>query len=186
MELNTQYYNSYISNTSGSKPASTLEAFQMAKSIYEEEHKLTPDKVKKEDDWREMSEEAWGKLLAHFDEYMDAYREELEKRIELQEEARMKMAAQAPANMRALVVAQASLKVAANGIIGTFVETDTSELEKQSWTYELASEDQTVLAAAKRANEMGEDSWRQFQVLEKDGTTFTTKAVDMRQKTEEQ
>ncbi len=101
----------------------TRESFVMAKNIFEEAHKLTPDNIKNEDDWRKMSDKEWDKLIAHFDKYLDATRENLEELKEKQEEAAKKTAAEAPANMKSIMAAQAALQVAANGFTNDTVET---------------------------------------------------------------
>ncbi|MCQ2538060.1 MAG: hypothetical protein MJ124_06655 [Lachnospiraceae bacterium] len=72
------------------------------------------------DDWREMPDDAWEKMLKDFDEYFDTVRENLDKRSELQREAAAKAAALAPADKKSIAAAVAALKVAATGIMPTF------------------------------------------------------------------
>ena len=81
-----------------------------------------------------MSDKEWERMVKHVDEYLDAAREELKEMKEKQEEAAQKMAAEAPADMKSIMAAQAALQVAANGFMGNATGTDASELEKQSWS----------------------------------------------------
>lgn len=171
MEVNTEYSSSYCYNMSGEKKPNPQEAFQMAKSAMEEAHKLTPDNIKHEDDWRKMSDNEWDKLVEHVDKYLDAAREEFETIKEKQEEAARKMAAEAPAGMKSIIAAQAALKVAANGFMGNVADTDTVELEKQSWTYEIETDDQVILAEAKMANEKAADMLTKSQEIALMGDT---------------
>ncbi len=68
----------------------TLNASDLLKMIKEtliEAYKQKNEKLSNQDDWREMSEEQWDKLLESIDKYIEYFKEELEKRKELQEEA---------------------------------------------------------------------------------------------------
>jgi hypothetical protein len=140
------------------------------KDAFEEAHKLTPDNIKREEDWREMSDEEWDKLVEHVDKYIDEYKEELEERIEQQEEASKKCAAMAPADQKNNASEKAALKVAAGVLIDGSGE-ETTELEKLSWTYELETDDQVVLATAKMANEFAYDMLSKSQELALSGDT---------------
>lgn len=90
MDINTQYSGNYYSYTQNGKKASPQEAFLMAKNAFEEAHRLTPDNIKNEDDWRKMSDKEWERMVNHVDEYLDAAREELKEMKEKQEEAAQK------------------------------------------------------------------------------------------------
>ena len=132
----------------------TLNASDLLKMIKEtliEAYKQKNEKLSNQDDWREMSDEQWDKLLEGIDKYIEYFKEELEKRKELQEEAAMKGAANAPADQKASAASEAALIAAANGIAGEADE-GADYLEKLSWTYDLQTEDQTVRATAKMAN----------------------------------
>ncbi len=121
--------------------------------MLKETHKLTKENIK-EKDWREMSDEQWDKMLEGIDEYIEDYKEDLKKLKELQDEAARKGAANAPADMKTLAASKAALMAAANGIVGAGEITEgAEEIEKSSWTYNLETEDQTILAVAKMANE---------------------------------
>lgn len=146
-------------------------SFVTAVDVYKESHKLTPDNIKHEDDWRKMSDKEWDKIVEHLDKYLDAAKEELENLKEKQEEAAQKMAAEAPAGMKAIFASQAALKVAANGFMGNVSGTDASELEKQSWTYEMETDDQVILAKAKMANERASDMLTKSQEIALMGDT---------------
>lgn len=147
--------------------------FLKAKGEFEEENKLTPGNIAVEKDWREMNSEEWDKVLEHFDEYMDDCREQIEKTNELQEEAAKQAAAKAPAWRKVLAASSAALK-AATGIYGEAGSgEDADELEKLSWTYEMETDDQTILAEAKAANEMAADALSKYQELALSGDTET-------------
>ncbi|MCQ2495505.1 MAG: hypothetical protein MJ131_02820 [Lachnospiraceae bacterium] len=171
MKVNSDYSNDYLSSTVGEKKTSPQDDFVLAKNAYEEAHKLTPDNIKVEDAWREMSDKEWDKLVEHVDKYLDTAKENLEKLKEMQEEAARKMAAEAPAGMKALFAAQGALKAAANGIMGDVSGIDADELEKASWTYEMETDDQVILAQAKMANEKAADMLTKSQELALKGDT---------------
>lgn len=148
---------SSITYPGSQKTPSAAEGFRAAKESFEKAHELTSENIKKEDDWRKMTDKDWEKVVDHVDKYIDAQKEELERLKELQEEAAMKMAAEAPADMRSIAASKASLDVAATGISTEGFVSDESTLEKESWTYEMATDDQTILATAKMANEYADD-----------------------------
>lgn len=147
--------------------------FMKAKANFEEEHKLTPDNIAVEKDWRDMNEKEWNKLIDHFDKYMEDRRTELEKEKEVQEKAAERAAAIAPAFRKVLAAQSAALK-ASSGLYGeTKSREDASELEKLSWTYEMETEDRSILAKAKAANEKAADALSGFQELALSGNTET-------------
>ena len=147
--------------------------FMKAKGELEEEHKLTPDSIAVEKDWREMDSEEWDKVLEHFDSFMDDCREQLEKMREIQEEAAEQAAAKAPAYRKVLAASSAALKAASGIYNGSGSGEDATELEKLSWTYEMETDDQTILAHAKAANEMAADALSKYQELALSGDTET-------------
>lgn len=147
------------------------EAFKMLKETMIEEHKLTPEKIKLEKDWRKMDDEQWDKLIEHIDKYIDDFKEELEHREEIQEEAAMKAMADAPADMRATAASKAMLSAVVNGIAGEEPDGDVSHLEKISWTYEMQTDDQSILAKAKMANEFAPDMISKSQEMALSGDT---------------
>lgn len=150
---------------------SAEDVFKIRKEAIVEEHMLTPDNIKKEDDWREMDNEQWDKLIEHIDKYIENYKEELENMEELQKEAAMKSAAEAPADMKALAASKAALRVAVNGMTGECPDVDVSYLEKLSWTYDMETDDQIILAKAKMANEFAPDMLSKSQELALFGDT---------------
>ncbi|MDD7628754.1 MAG: hypothetical protein PUJ54_11105 [Lachnospiraceae bacterium] len=97
---------------------SAADVFKMLKDTMLEAHKLTKENIKKEDDFRKMSEDQWDKLITYVDKYIDDRKKELEKVKELQEEAIMKGAASAPADTKTISASKAALIAAANGIVG--------------------------------------------------------------------
>ena len=152
---------------------SAADVFKMLKDTMLEAHKLTKENIKKEDDFRKMSEDQWDKLIAYVDKYIDDRKKELERLKELQEEAIMKGAASAPADTKTIAASKAALIAAANGIVGEAPEPEASPVEKVSWTYDLQTEDQTVLATAKMANEFAPDVLSKAQELALTGDTTT-------------
>lgn len=155
---------------SKSEEPSARESFQMVKEAFEEENKLTPDKVKREDDWRFMKDAEWDKLLDHVDEYIDAVKDEMEQMEEKQKEAALKSAIEAPADMKSIAAANAALCVAANGMAPAGPSED-SFLDKSSWTYGLETEDQAILAKAKKANDFVVDMLTKSQEIALVGDT---------------
>lgn len=141
----------------GDKAVRAADAFQKLIDQMIADHKLTPDNIRLEKDWREMDDEQWDKLIGHIDKYIEENREELEQMEEEQREAAMKAMAEAPADMRTLAAASAMLKVMANGTAGAQGDGDASRPDKLSWTYNIQTDDQTVLATAKMANEYAAD-----------------------------
>ena len=150
---------------------SAADVFKMLKETIIEEHTLTPDNIKKEDDWREMDDEQWNKLIEHIDQYIDDIKEKLERMKELREEAAMKAIADAPANMRAAAISKAMLYAVANGTAGGEQDQEASHLEKISWTYNMQTDDQVILATAKMANEFAADMISKSQELALMGDT---------------
>ena len=134
-------------------------------------HILTPDNIQKEDDWREMDEKQWNKLMEHVDKVIEDYKEELEYVEEMQKEAATKAIANAPADKRAAAASKAMLKAAANGMTGEVTNEDEDSLEKSSWTYEMETDDQVILATAKMANEFAPDMLTKAQEMALTGET---------------
>lgn len=145
---------------------------KMIKEIIMEEHKLTAENIKNEDDWRYMSDEQWDKQLEKIDKYIDKLKEDQEKIEEIRKEAVMKAAACAPAAMKAEAMSKAALIATTNGIVGARVpDKEARDLEKLSWTYDLQTEDQTILAIAKMANEFASYILSKAQELALTGDT---------------
>jgi hypothetical protein len=160
-----------ITNESTGETMSAADVFKMLKETLVEAHKLTAEKAKKTDDWREMDDAQWDKLIDSIDNYIDDFKEELEHMEEVMEEAARKATADAPADMRAAAASKAMLKVMANGIAGEENDTDVSDLEKMSWTYNLETDDQVILATAKMATEAASDAMSKAQELALTGDT---------------
>lgn len=123
MEVNTQIANGTgVNNTlekqSTGETLSAADVFKMLKDTMMEAHKLTKENIKKEDDWRKMSDDQWDELIEYVDKYIDDRKKELEKVKELQEEAIMKGAANAPADSKTIAASKAALIAAATGIVG--------------------------------------------------------------------
>ena len=162
MEVNTQFTSGYDSayrsaplgersmpeEQSIDEAVRTADVFKKLIDTFIEEHKLTKDNIKNEDDWRKMSDEQWDQLIEHIDKYIDDFKEELEHKAELQKEAIMKSTSNAP-------------------------DDDASSLEKSGWTYDLQTEDQVALATAKMANEFAPTILTKAQELALTGNTTT-------------
>lgn len=177
MQINTkERYNTAVSGastaaeTENEKTGRASDKFRQLIEQMTEDHRLNKNNIQAEDDWHKMPDAEWDKLIEHFDAYIDDTKEELKERIELQEEAAKKGAAEAPADMRAVAAAKAALKAAANGISAD-TGSSTADAEKLSWTYELETDDQTVLAKAKMANEYADDVLTKTQELALTGDT---------------
>ena len=143
----------------------------LSQILREMEQRYTPEQVKRQDDWREMNDEQWDKLMEYIDLYIDEFKEELERKKEEQEEAAKKAMAYAPADRRALAVAKAMLRARTNGLTEGGADSEASHLEKISWTYDIKTEDQVVLATAKLANEFAPDMISRAQEIALTGDT---------------
>lgn len=136
--------------------------------LYEESHKVTAQELKESDDWREMSDEAWDKLLAGIDNEIDAFKEDLKEMEKRQSEAVQKAAASAPSDMKTIAAARATLSVATNGFICTVVsdkavfsvnaESDNEFDNEVNWTRMLKTDDQVLLHQAEEAQNMERDA----------------------------
>lgn len=136
--------------------------------LYEESHKATAQELKESDDWREMSDEAWDKLLAGIDNEIDAFKEDLKEMEKRQSEAAQKAAASAPSDMKTIAAARATLSVATNGFISTVVsdkavfsvnaESDNEFDNEVNWTRMLKTDDQVLLHQAEEAQNMERDA----------------------------
>ncbi len=161
------------SGTAADGEGTAADIFRKLKQAFEEDNKLTAENIKAETDWRDMTDAEWDKLLEHLDGYLADYKEQMEYLKEVQEEAAVRASAGAPADMRALLVAQAMLKVAASAGATGNVDSNAEQLEKESWTYNLETDDQEILATAKAANEYARDVMSKSQELAILGDTET-------------
>lgn len=137
---------------------------------YVEDNKITAQELKEDKDWREMSDDEWKKLIANVDEYIDDYKERLEQLKKLQEEAVKKAAAEADADKKAILTAEAALSAAASGFVTDSVTEDNSEKEK-NWTKTLKTDDQTILRTAKIAQEAEDMAMSKLQEMQLTGNT---------------
>ncbi len=144
-------------NDASGETLSVYDVFKMLKDTLIEEHTLTPENIEKEDDWRKMDASEWDKLIKQIDNYIEAFKDEQEKLEELQKKAAMEGAMNADASMKATAASSAALSAAANGMIGDVSDSEDSFLERSSWTYEMETDDQAILAKAKKANEFAAD-----------------------------
>lgn len=180
MEVSTQYHGvSYaaksakttaFSGKTTNETANTADQFKMLVEKIQEEHKLTPDNISVKD-WREMDDEGWNKLLENVDQYIDDYKERLEQLEEKTKEAAIKAGAEAPADQRATAISSAILRTMVNGTTSGNGSLEASDLEKLSWTYEMETDDQIILATAKLANEAAHNALTKTQEMALTGDT---------------
>lgn len=162
-----------LEKQSTGKTMTASEVLQMLKDTIIEKHKLSAEDLE-EKDWRDMSDDEWTKLLEDIDKYLEDFKEDIEKLKELQDKAAQLAAAGAPAGEKVLAAANAALQAATNGFVspdGT--ETDSKWLEENSWTYEMQTDDQEVLARAKASKEMAQDALSKSQEILLTGDTTT-------------
>lgn len=107
----------------------STDAISQLFEILQSNHKIAIDKAT-DDDWRNMSDKAWDKLLEGIDDYIDAYKEDIGKIKELQEKAAKLAAANAPSDRRAMAAASAALKAAVDGFVPTGNSLEESETER--------------------------------------------------------
>ena len=138
--------------------------------MLKKQHELTADDLE-DKDWRDMSDKEWEKLLNSFDKNIDAVKDKIKRLKEIQEEAASKAAANAPAGQKANAAASAALGAAANGFVSDAKNEDAEWIEKNSWTYDMKTEDQTILHKAAVANEKAQDSLSKSQELMLTGDT---------------
>ena len=140
--------------------------------IFKDSNKITAKELKDPDDWREMSDDVWDKMLEDIDKYIDAFKERIRELVKKQQEAAQKAAAEASPEMRSAAASEAALEVASNGFFGgtnAESETDTesdsytgfdssdenTEIDhEKNWTRRLKTDDQTILREAKAAQNM--------------------------------
>lgn len=135
--------------------------FSEAVKKYEEAHKISAQDLKKDKDWRDMSDDEWDKVLEGIDKYTEEFKERLKETKELQEKAAQKAAAEAPSYLKTSAAAAAALHAAAGGYSGAVTsdeaeDSDTPDGEgyEKNWTKNLKTDDQIVLRRAKAAQKM--------------------------------
>ena len=156
--------------------------FSEAVQKFHDDNRLSAQELKEENDWREMTDEEWDKMLEGVDEYIDAFKEHLSQMKEIQDEAAQKAALEADSDMRATAASVAALSAAANGFGGTSeadaesqteegVPTEDGVKHEKNWTKNLKTDDQTVLRTEKEAQEMEKKALSRFQEVQLTGTT---------------
>lgn len=139
--------------------------------MIQKNHELTAENID-EKDWRYMSDKDWDRLIKDVDNYIDDVNKQMEQMKKLQNEAAAKAATDAPADMRTTAASNAALQVASNGFSGgSETEESATWLEENSWTFEMQTTDQEVLARAKAANEMAKDALSKTQEILLTGDT---------------
>lgn len=155
-----------LENEATGERYSVADLIEMLKQQYE----LTADDLE-EKDWRDMSDKEWEKLLNSFDQNIDAIKDKIRKLKEVQDEAASKAAANAPAGQKANAASSAAQSAAANGFASDVKTEDEEWIEENSWTYDMKTEDQTILHKAAIANEKAQDSLSKSQELMLTGDT---------------
>lgn len=145
------------------------QTFRQSCEEYSQRYQLTKDNID-ESDWRKMSDKQWDKMLEGMDDYIDDFKDNLKRLKEVQEEAVDKAVANASSDTKAIAAASAALMAAANGFAG-ISGTQESADETNSWTYDMQTDDQTILARAKQANEKAADALTKEQELLLTGST---------------
>lgn len=150
--------------------------------MLEKNHTLTAEDLE-DKDWRDMSDKEWDKLIKSVDDNIDAIKEHIKKLIEIQEKAAKEAATEAPSGQKATAAASAALDAAANGF-STDVKIDDAEwIKENSWTYDMKTQDQTILNKAAKANEVAKDSMTKMQEVQLTGST--TQGVSKTENTRE-
>ena len=155
-----------LENEATGERYSVTDLIEMLKQQYE----LTADDLE-EKDWRDMSDKEWEKLLNSFDQNIDAIKDKIRKLKEVQDEAASKAAANAPAGKKANAASSAAQSAAANGFASDVKTEDEEWIEENSWTYDMKTENQTILHKAAIANEKAQDSLSKSQELMLTGDT---------------
>lgn len=155
-----------LENEATGERYSVADLIEMLKQQYE----LTADDLE-EKDWRDMSDKEWEKLLNSFDQNIDAIKDKIRKLKEVQDEAASKAAANAPAGKKANAASSAAQSAAANGFASDVKTEDEEWMEENSWTYDMKTENQTILHKAAIANEKAQDSLSKSQELMLTGDT---------------
>lgn len=155
-----------LENEATGERYSVADLIEMLKQQYE----LTADDLE-EKDWRDMSDKEWEKLLNSFDQNIDAIKDKIRKLKEVQDEAASKAAANAPAGKKANAASSAAQSAAANGFASDVKTEDEEWIEENSWTYDMKTEDQTILHKAAIASEKAQDSLSKSQELMLTGDT---------------
>lgn len=119
-----------------------------------------------ETDWRDMTPEQWDKLVKNLDAYLDDYKAEIKQMVKMQQEAAEKAALNASPEMRSQAASRAALMVAASGHTAIEdVEVDATADPKDSWTYELDTDDPALIEKAKMSNEIAESALSKTQEM---------------------
>jgi hypothetical protein len=123
MQVNSQGTNVDYANYGvayGKKTESTMDSFLQLKEAFVDEYESAQEDTDSEDDWRKMSDKQWDKLLGNIDNYIEDYRQDLEERQKLQNEAIMKEAASTSAYMRTNALSNAALAAVTHGTSEVF------------------------------------------------------------------
>ena len=149
--IRNDMYNPNLVKTKNDHVGNEALNFSDVLKSYEEKNKITADSLKDTDDWRNVSDDAWDKLLERIDDYIDSCKEMNREMVKRQQEAAQKASSEAPVGMKSIAASQAALAVASCGFFGG-IPSGTEESDSETdWTQGLSTDDQVVLRSAKIA-----------------------------------
>ena len=149
--IRNDMYNPNLVKTKNDHVGNEALNFSDVLKSYEEKNKITADSLKDTDDWRNVSDDAWDKLLERIDDYIDSCKEMNREMVKRQQEAVQKASSEAPVGMKSIAASQAALAVASCGFFGG-IPSGTEESDSETdWTQGLSTDDQVVLRSAKIA-----------------------------------
>ena len=163
------------------QPAKGAMSFSDAIRQFEEAHKIEAQDLKEDKDWRDMSAEEWDKMMEGVDNYIDAFREQLKKMRELQEDAVQKAVLTAEPGRRSIAASSAALAVKNGFVTGNDTKKEASEIDpeeegaehEKNWTRTLNTDDQAILMKEQKAQKMEGEALSRFQELLLVGNTVT-------------
>jgi len=151
--IRNDVYNPNLVKTKNDHVGNEALNFSDVLKSYEEKNKITADSLKDTDDWRNVSDDAWDKLLERIDDYIDSCKEMNREMVKRQQEAVQKASSEAPVGMKSIAASQAALAVASCGFFGG-IPSGTEESDSETdWTQRLSTDDQVVLRNAKIAQD---------------------------------
>ena len=151
--IRNDVYNPNLVKTKNDHVGNEALNFSDVLKSYEEKNKITADSLKDTDDWRNVSDDAWDKLLERIDDYIDSCKEMNREMVKRQQEAVQKASSEAPVGMKSIAASQAALAVASCGFFGG-IPSGTEESDSETdWTQRLSTDNQVVLRSAKIAQD---------------------------------
>ena len=118
--IRNDVYSSGLVKTKADRSGNEALDFSDVLRNYEEKNKITAESLKDSDDWRNVPDDAWDKLLERVDNYIDSCKEMNREMVKRQQEAAQKAASEAPVGMKSIAASQAALAIASCGFFGSF------------------------------------------------------------------